>query len=161
MPLAPDRNWNRSNVKSSPPTHSSAATPVAANTKSPRPNGARITSATVTASYTLARSAGSNTRRRFFSTAPATICARGFTHTKGEVAAISPQHLRQRAERLNSDLAETNRARARPPAIRRSATKAETVLARLMKGHGGFEHNSHSLPHRPSSLSKNIRISPA
>src|SRR5207248_6510313 len=63
------------------------------------------------------------------------------THTI-EVAAISRNI--SRALRLNEDLAETI-ALAHDLGHSPFGHKGETVLARLMKGHGGFEHNQHSL----------------
>src|ERR1044071_5908078 len=63
------------------------------------------------------------------------------THTI-EVAAISRNI--SRALRLNEDLAETI-ALAHDLGHSPFGHKGETVLARLMKGHGGFEHNQKSL----------------
>ena len=63
------------------------------------------------------------------------------THTM-EVAAISRNIAS--ALKLNTDLAETI-ALAHDLGHSPFGHKGETVLARLMKGHGGFEHNSHSL----------------
>lgn len=63
------------------------------------------------------------------------------THTI-EVAAISRNIAS--ALRLNTDLAETI-ALAHDLGHSPFGHKGETVLARLMKGHGGFEHNTHSL----------------
>src|SRR5437867_5335966 len=63
------------------------------------------------------------------------------THTM-EVAAISGSVAR--ALRLNEDLAETI-ALAHDLGHSPFGHKGETVLNRLMKGHGGFEHNRHSL----------------
>jgi dGTPase len=63
------------------------------------------------------------------------------THTI-EVAAISRNIAS--ALKLNSDLAETI-ALAHDLGHSPFGHKGETVLARLMKGHGGFEHNSQSL----------------
>src|SRR5487761_1556019 len=63
------------------------------------------------------------------------------THTI-EVAAISRNIAT--ALKLNSDLAETI-ALAHDLGHSPFGHKGETVLARLMKGHGGFEHNQHSL----------------
>jgi dGTPase len=63
------------------------------------------------------------------------------THTI-EVAAISRNIAS--ALKLNSDLAETI-ALAHDLGHSPFGHKGETVLARLMKSHGGFEHNSHSL----------------
>src|SRR5450755_489982 len=63
------------------------------------------------------------------------------THTI-EVAAISRNIAS--ALKLNSDLAETI-ALAHDLGHAPFGHKGETVLARLMKGHGGFEHNQHSL----------------
>src|SRR3984885_4258233 len=63
------------------------------------------------------------------------------THTI-EVAAISRNIAS--ALKLNSDLAETI-ALSHDLGHSPFGHKGETVLARLMKGHGGFEHNSHSL----------------
>src|SRR5438067_4425382 len=63
------------------------------------------------------------------------------THTI-EVAAISRNI--SRALRLNEDLAETI-ALAHDLGHSPFGHKGETVLARLMKGHGGFEHNQQSL----------------
>src|SRR6058998_3903500 len=63
------------------------------------------------------------------------------THTM-EVAAISRNI--SRALRLNEDLAETI-ALAHDLGHSPFGHKGETVLARLMKGHGGFEHNQQSL----------------
>src|SRR5580692_4198865 len=63
------------------------------------------------------------------------------THTI-EVAAIA-RNLAS-ALRLNTDLTETI-ALAHDLGHSPFGHKGETVLARLMKGHGGFEHNSHSL----------------
>jgi len=63
------------------------------------------------------------------------------THTI-EVAAISRNIAG--ALMLNSDLAETI-ALAHDLGHSPFGHKGETVLARLMKGHGGFEHNQHSL----------------
>jgi dGTPase len=63
------------------------------------------------------------------------------THTI-EVAAISRNIAS--ALKLNSDLAETI-ALAHDLGHSPFGHKGETVLARLMNGHGGFEHNSHSL----------------
>ena len=63
------------------------------------------------------------------------------THTI-EVAAIS-RNLAS-ALQLNTDLAETI-ALAHDLGHSPFGHKGETVLARLMKGHGGFEHNLHSL----------------
>jgi dGTPase len=63
------------------------------------------------------------------------------THTI-EVAAISRNIAS--ALKVNSDLAETI-ALAHDLGHSPFGHKGETVLARLMKGHGGFEHNQHSL----------------
>ncbi len=63
------------------------------------------------------------------------------THTI-EVAAISRNI--SSALRLNTDLAETI-ALAHDLGHSPFGHKGETALARLMKGHGGFEHNQHSL----------------
>ncbi len=63
------------------------------------------------------------------------------THTI-EVAAISRNI--SRALRLNEDLAETI-ALAHDLGHSPFGHKGETVLARLMRGHGGFEHNRQSL----------------
>jgi len=63
------------------------------------------------------------------------------THTI-EVAAISRNIAS--ALKLNSDLAETI-ALAHDLGHSPFGHKGETVLARLMRGHGGFEHNLHSL----------------
>jgi dGTPase len=63
------------------------------------------------------------------------------THTM-EVAAISRNIAS--ALKLNTDLAETI-ALAHDLGHSPFGHKGETVLARLMKGHGGFEHNQHSL----------------
>ncbi len=63
------------------------------------------------------------------------------THTI-EVAAISRNIAS--ALRLNEDLAETI-ALAHDLGHSPFGHKGEAVLARLMKGHGGFEHNRHSL----------------
>ena len=63
------------------------------------------------------------------------------THTI-EVAAISRNIAS--ALKLNTDLAETI-ALAHDLGHSPFGHKGETVLARLMKGHGGFEHNQHSL----------------
>jgi dGTPase len=63
------------------------------------------------------------------------------THTM-EVAAISRNIAS--ALRLNTDLAETI-ALAHDLGHSPFGHKGETVLARLMKGKGGFEHNQHSL----------------
>jgi dGTPase len=63
------------------------------------------------------------------------------THTI-EVAAVARNIAS--ALKLNSDLAETI-ALAHDLGHSPFGHKGETVLARLMKGHGGFEHNSHSL----------------
>ncbi|HEU6448733.1 MAG TPA: deoxyguanosinetriphosphate triphosphohydrolase [Verrucomicrobiae bacterium] len=63
------------------------------------------------------------------------------THTI-EVAAISRNIAS--ALKLNSDLAETI-ALAHDLGHSPFGHKGETVLAHLMKGHGGFEHNRHSL----------------
>src|SRR5271169_737652 len=63
------------------------------------------------------------------------------THTI-EVAAISRNIAS--ALKLNTDLAETI-ALGHDLGHSPFGHKGETVLARLMKGHGGFEHNSHSL----------------
>jgi dGTPase len=63
------------------------------------------------------------------------------THTI-EVAAISRNIAS--ALKLNTDLAETI-ALAHDLGHSPFGHKGETVLARLMKGHGGFEHNTHSL----------------
>ena len=63
------------------------------------------------------------------------------THTI-EVAAIS-RNIASALE-LNTDLAETI-ALAHDLGHSPFGHKGETVLARLMKGHGGFEHNQHSL----------------
>ena len=63
------------------------------------------------------------------------------THTI-EVAAISRNIAS--ALSLNTDLAETI-ALAHDLGHSPFGHKGETVLARLMKGHGGFEHNQHSL----------------
>ena len=63
------------------------------------------------------------------------------THTI-EVAAISRNIAS--ALKLNTDLAETI-ALAHDLGHSPFGHKGETVLARLMKAHGGFEHNSHSL----------------
>jgi dGTPase len=59
-----------------------------------------------------------------------------------EVAAISRNIAS--ALKLNTDLAETI-ALAHDLGHSPFGHKGETVLARLMKGHGGFEHNQHSL----------------
>ena len=63
------------------------------------------------------------------------------THTI-EVAAVSRNIAS--ALKLNSDLAETI-ALAHDLGHSPFGHKGETALARLMKGHGGFEHNQHSL----------------
>ena len=63
------------------------------------------------------------------------------THTI-EVAAISRNIAS--ALKLNTDLAETI-ALAHDLGHSPFGHKGETVLARLMRGHGGFEHNQHSL----------------
>jgi dGTPase len=63
------------------------------------------------------------------------------THTI-EFAAISRNIAS--ALKLNTDLAETI-ALAHDLGHSPFGHKGETVLARLMKGHGGFEHNTHSL----------------
>src|ERR1700678_3254961 len=63
------------------------------------------------------------------------------THTI-EVAAVSRNIAS--ALKLNVDLAETI-ALAHDLGHSPFGHKGETVLARLMKGHGGFEHNTHSL----------------
>jgi len=63
------------------------------------------------------------------------------THTR-EVAAISRGI--SRALRLNEDLAETI-ALAHDLGHSPFGHKGERVLNRLMRGHGGFEHNRHSL----------------
>ncbi len=63
------------------------------------------------------------------------------THTM-EVAAISRNIAS--ALKLNTDLAETI-ALAHDLGHSPFGHKGETVLARLMKSHGGFEHNTHSL----------------
>ena len=63
------------------------------------------------------------------------------THTI-EVAAVSRNIAS--ALKLNSDLTETI-ALAHDLGHSPFGHKGETVLARLMKGHGGFEHNQHSL----------------
>lgn len=63
------------------------------------------------------------------------------THTI-EVAAISRNIAS--ALKLNTDLAETI-ALAHDLGHSPFGHKGETALARLMKGHGGFEHNQHSL----------------
>src|SRR5580698_7450030 len=63
------------------------------------------------------------------------------THTI-EVAAFSRNIAS--ALKLNTDLAETI-ALAHDLGHSPFGHKGETVLARLMKGHGGFEHNQHSL----------------
>ena len=63
------------------------------------------------------------------------------THTI-EVAAVARNI--SSALKLNSDLAETI-ALAHDLGHSPFGHKGETVLARLMKGHGGFEHNLHSL----------------
>src|SRR5271168_2726251 len=63
------------------------------------------------------------------------------THTI-EVATISRNIAS--ALKLNTDLAETI-ALAHDLGHSPFGHKGETVLARLMKGHGGFEHNTHSL----------------
>ena len=63
------------------------------------------------------------------------------THTI-EVAAISRNIAS--ALKLNTDLAETI-ALAHDLGHSPFGHKGETVLARLMKGHGGFEHNPQSL----------------
>ena len=63
------------------------------------------------------------------------------THTM-EVAAVSRNIAS--ALKLNSDLAETI-ALAHDLGHSPFGHKGETVLARLMKGEGGFEHNQHSL----------------
>ncbi len=63
------------------------------------------------------------------------------THTM-EVAAISRNIAS--ALRLNTDLAETI-ALAHDLGHSPFGHKGETVLAKLMKGYGGFEHNQHSL----------------
>ena len=63
------------------------------------------------------------------------------THTM-EVAAISRNIAS--ALRLNTDLAETI-ALAHDLGHSPFGHKGETVLAQLMQGHGGFEHNQHSL----------------
>src|SRR5436190_1403620 len=63
------------------------------------------------------------------------------THTM-EVAAICRNIAR--ALRINEDLAETI-ALAHDLGHSPFGHKGETVLARLMKGHGGFEHNQQSL----------------
>lgn len=63
------------------------------------------------------------------------------THTM-EVAAISRNIAS--ALRLNTDLAETI-ALAHDLGHSPFGHKGETVLAKLMQGHGGFEHNQHSL----------------
>src|SRR5271170_1119961 len=63
------------------------------------------------------------------------------THTM-EVAAVARNI--SRALRLNEDLAETI-ALAHDLGHSPCGHKGEVVLNRLMKGHGGFEHNRHSL----------------
>src|SRR5271154_1625275 len=63
------------------------------------------------------------------------------THTM-EVAAVARNI--SRALRLNEDLAETI-ALAHDLGHSPFGHKGEVVLNRLMKGHGGFEHNRHSL----------------
>src|SRR5277367_4932512 len=63
------------------------------------------------------------------------------THTM-EVAAITRNITR--ALKLNEDLAETI-ALAHDLGHSPFGHKGETVLNKLMKGHGGFEHNNHSL----------------
>src|SRR5690349_836000 len=63
------------------------------------------------------------------------------THTM-EVAAIARGIAR--ALRLNEDLTETI-ALAHDLGHSPFGHRGETVLSRLMKGHGGFEHNRHSL----------------
>jgi dGTPase len=63
------------------------------------------------------------------------------THTI-EVAAVARNI--SSALRLNTDLAETI-ALAHDLGHSPFGHKGETVLARMMKGHGGFEHNLHSL----------------
>jgi len=63
------------------------------------------------------------------------------THTI-EVAAVARNI--SSALRLNTDLAETI-ALAHDLGHSPFGHKGETVIARLMKGHGGFEHNLHSL----------------
>ena len=63
--LARANNWNKSNGKSSRRTPNSAPIPAAGFTTSRRPNGALNTNVTAIGSFTRARSAGSNTRRRF------------------------------------------------------------------------------------------------
>ena len=63
------------------------------------------------------------------------------THTM-EVAAIARNIAS--ALRLNTDLAETI-ALAHDLGHSPFGHKGETVLAKLMRGHGGFEHNQHSL----------------
>ena len=63
------------------------------------------------------------------------------THTI-EVSAVSRNIAS--ALKVNSDLAETI-ALAHDLGHSPFGHKGETVLARLMKGHGGFEHNQHSL----------------
>src|SRR6204780_2317880 len=60
------------------------------------------------------------------------------THTR-EVAAISRNIAS--ALKVNTDLAETS-ALAHDLGHSPFGHKGETALARLMKGHGGFEHNS-------------------
>src|SRR5499427_5752971 len=63
------------------------------------------------------------------------------THTI-EVAAVARNI--SSALKLNADLAETV-ALAHDLGHSPFGHKGETVLARLMQGHGGFEHNQHSL----------------
>ena len=93
------------------------------------------------ASFIRARFAGLNTRRRFSSTAPATILRTRLTHSI-EVASIS--RTIARALSLNEDLAEAI-ALAHDLGHSPFGHSGEEMLAECMREHGGFEHNRQSL----------------
>ncbi len=129
------------NARFSRPTRNSAATRAAANTPRPPPDWRT--------QYQRDRDRVIHSRafRRLEYKTQVFLNGTGdhlrtrLTHTI-EVAAISRNIAS--ALKLNADLAETI-ALAHDLGHSPFGHKGETVLARLMKGHGGFEHNQHSL----------------
>ena len=135
------RNWSKSNGKSSRLTPNSAATPAAGNIAEPPPDWRT--------QYQRDRDRVIHSRafRRLEYKTQVFLNGTGdhlrtrLTHTI-EVAAISRNIAS--ALRLNADLAETI-ALAHDLGHSPFGHKGETVLNRLMRGHGGFEHNRQSL----------------
>ena len=74
-PAYDPQNWKHSNGTTWPRTHSAAPIPAGGATRKTHRIGGHISNVTETGSFTRAPSAGSNTRPRSFSTAPAIICA--------------------------------------------------------------------------------------